>query len=586
MTLVLFITAAIIISAGAALLDYRTYSSPLRSLIILISGALIVGYILQSDSIIEDKEPIILLTDGMPESDGKQVLTGSVYSLETERSERTGDVKWLSSVDQLPYVEEQGRTVEIYGNGTREKLGDQFRWVDRLSRPESGILLEQAPQQVDAGTDFQISGRLVAESQIDTVKLYRDGSLIQSHLLESDGSFSFTDRLRVEGPALYHIEGETADMLLREPWHIRATAPEPLSIAVMLYSPSFEITHLAEWLGNSGHQLAMRTRVGNNRFRFDAINNPPVEAEAILDDLSAFDLLILDPREVIEFSAGQVQSVEQAVEKGLDVMLLPPSENREREWERVMRSISGEEIGLSAVSRIEERQWTPEFLSLSGRESSTNARLATLNYNFEQGSDALQTPVLYENREPVIARIASGSGSVSSHLFYQSYSWKLRGDMDLYSEFWSEYLNQAIKLESPFVEIGSQIPELSSRVTITTSGSNLLVRQSAQNEEWQIPLVSGAEHPGVGYGYFWPRSVGWHMAESEGVQHWFYVYEAAWSFSERYGRYRATQSEVENLTPDGMRGNVSPGDGMSARWWLIGFLILQVILWAERKVLG
>src|SRR6056297_229904 len=583
---VVVVTAAVIISAGAALLDYRTYSSPLRTLIILISGALLVGFILESDSITGEKGPIILLTDGTQESDGSQTLSGTVYSLESERSEETGDIKWLSSVDQLPDMEEQGRTVEIYGNGTREKLGDEFRWVNRLSRPEPGILLEQAPQQVDAGTDFQINGRLVTESQIDTVKLYRDGSLIQSLQPENNGTFSFTDRLRVEGPALYHIGAETADMQLRETWHIRATAPEPLSIAVMLYSPSFEITHLAEWLGNSGHQLAMKTRVGNGRFRFDEINNPPVEAEAILGDLSAFDLLILDPREVTEFSAGQIQSVKQAVESGLDVMLLPPSEKREREWERVMTSISGEEIGLSSVSRIEERQWTPEFISLSGQESLVNARLAILNYNFESENNAVTTPGLFENREPVIARIASGNGSVSSHLFYQTYGWKLRGDMNLYSDFWSGYLDQAIVLESPFVGIGSQIPKVRSRIMITTSGSNLMVRQPAQNEEWELPLVSGAEHPGVSYGYFWPRSGGWHVAESEGAQHWFYVYEAAWTFSERYSRYRATQFEIENLTSDGMPGNATAGDGIPARWWLIGFLILQVALWAERKLVG
>jgi len=71
---VVVVTAAVIISAGAALLDYRTYSSPLRTLIILISGALLVGFILESDSITGEKGPIILLTDGTQESDGSQTL--------------------------------------------------------------------------------------------------------------------------------------------------------------------------------------------------------------------------------------------------------------------------------------------------------------------------------------------------------------------------------------------------------------------------------------------------------------------------------------------------------------------------------
>lgn len=230
-------------------------------------------------------------------------------------------------------VAEVGSIIDVYGNGTRELLGDEFWCVDKLKLPGPGILLEQVPQRVDTGKDFQISGRLISDTEVDSVTLYRDGNLTTRKLIGSDGEFSFTDRLRAEGPALYHIETETADTLRREPLHIRAVAPDPLAVAVLLYSPSFEIMHLAEWLGKSGHRLAMRTRIGNDRFRFDEINDPPAAESELVSDLSSFDLVTLDPREVPELSAGQIQSVRLAIENGLDVMLLPPSENSTGNWE-------------------------------------------------------------------------------------------------------------------------------------------------------------------------------------------------------------------------------------------------------------
>ena len=486
----------------------------------------------------------------------------------------------------LSDIEEPGQTVEIHGHGTRERLEGDFTWIDRLRQPTPGILLEHAPQQVDTGADFQINGRLIGAAGTDSLILFRDDDQIQRQLPEADGSFTFTDRLRVAGPALYHIEAATADTLLRESLHIRATDPGLLSIAVALYSPSFEMTHLAEWLGNNGHRLAMRTRVGNDRFRFDEINSPPADAAELNENLTSFDLLILDPREVTEYSARQVQSVAQAVESGLDVLLLPPSENRESEWEQAMTSISGESIELNALSRIEERQWNPEFVSSLTGGGVQNARLSVLNYTYDGLSDATQTPGLFENREPVILRIPSGNGSVSSHLFYQTYSWKLRGDMNLYSEFWAGHLEETVTIESPFVEVSSDIPGVGNRLIITTSATQLTVTHPAQTIEWEIPLVAGAEHPGVSYGYFWPRSAGWHLAEAGESRRWFYVYDSARTFTEKYNRFRSTRSEIQALSSQLIEESDPAEHSFSARWWLIVFLVLQVILWAERKVVG
>jgi len=586
----LLIVGTIAIATGAAVIDYRTYSSLFRSAIILVSGALLIGFVLESTDMDGDTGPVILLTDGVHESDLPPAAGSTIISLESIGRANSEDLQWLASIDMLPDVVESGRLIEVYGNGSNRTFPEGYRWVNRLREPGDGILIDEAPHQVDTGTEFRISGRLITKADADSITLYRDGGRIETLPVETDGSFSFQDRLWIEGPGLYHLEAQGADTLLREPWHIRASEPASLSVAVMLYSPLFEITHLAEWLGNSGHHLAMRTRVGKDRFRLDEINEPPSSATNLTDNLQAFDLLILDPREVSEFSPELVFSIRRAAENGLDILVLPPSENGESEWHQVMESFSGEEIGLDPVSRIEERQWTPDILEPG---STLDARIPLINFNYAVNvsnanyrfskSDAVPI-VFYEESVPVAIRLPAAQGSVSSHLFYQTYRWKLRGDMELYTRFWSDYIDRVITLEAPFVEFGPMVPSINGPMVMTTSGSELEVRNLAQGRNHRIPLLSGDHHPGVSYGTFWPRSAGWHLAESDGTDRWFYVYDQAWSFNDSYRRYDQTKREIETA-PDVTADDRQPDNAWLPNWaWLIGFLLLQTVLWIERKL--
>ena len=579
----LLIVGTVTVSAGAALIDYRTYGSLFRSAIILVSGSLLIGFLLQHTEMNRDNGPVILLTDGVYASDLTPAAGSRIISLESASRTNSENQQWLASVDMVPDVVETGRIIEVYGTGVNRALPEGYRWINRLKEPGDGILIDEAPNQVDTGTEFRISGRLITQAGIDSISLYRDGGRIDTLPVESDGSFSFQDRLWIEGPALYHLEAQGADTLQREPWQIRASEPAPLSVAVMLYSPSFEMTHLAEWLGNSGHHLAMRTRVGKDRFRFDDINEPPSDAVNLIDDLSAFDLLILDPREVSELQQEVILATQRAVEKGLDILLLPPSDNGEDEWQQVMESFSGNGIELTPITRIEERQWTPDIFD---ERNVLNSRLPLLNYDYiSYGADAIPLG-FFEGTRPVAIRLPAGQGSVSSHLFYQTYRWKLSGEFEHYTRFWADYIDQIITIEAPYVEFGPMVPSLNRQMVLTTSNSELEVRNIARGRRHTIPLMSGDQHFGVSYGYFWPRSAGWHQAESAGTSRWFYVYDEAWSFNDAYRRYMQTKQDIES-------SSVAEADGRRAdnawipNWaWLIGFLLLQSVLWIERKLVS
>ena len=582
---------AVAASIVLALLDFRMYGVWYRPVLLVISGALLAGFILNNNPDGDEPSRVIVLTDGAEMPD-LQTSEATIYSIENSGGlhYNSDQIRWLSSLEMLSELEEPGRRVELMGHGTHSRLNNQFQWVDRLREPGNGMLFEEAPQQVWAGSDFTISGRVVSDTGTypDSVALYRDGSRIMIQNLPEDGRFTFTDRLQVEGPALYQVEAMISDSIHSEHWHIRAVESEPLSIGVMLYSPSFEITHLAEWLGKNGHRLAMRTRVGENRFRFDEINEPPANGAEILGNSSLFDLLILDPREFSQLSAGQIQMIRESVMEGLDVLILPPGTGLESAWEQAIERLSGEEINLVAESRIEERRWSPKFLDLDGPVERTDGRLPILNYLFDGIRNQTVNVALFESREPVAIRANAGQGSVSSHLFYQTYSWKLRGDKTLYGDFWAGYLDQIITLETPFIEVDTALPQLYGQLRIFTSENELYVRHPSGGQSLEIPLLKAFKHPCVNAGYFWPRSTGWHVLESGESQRWFYVYdlESDWSFSESYTRFQATRGDIQRLKSSQSNNNNPTGDRISARWWLIGFLFVQVVLWAERKVMG
>lgn len=581
MITILWVCAILAVTGLAVFLDYKKYSSRLRVGLLLLSGIFLIGFVLEPEWWSGGENRIILLTDGAKKSELPQSSQTKVYSVESRERGVTDGATWLSSVSMLTNKAEPGSVIEIYGMGTDESLPEGFKWVDKLRSPGDGILLDETPMQVDAGKEFEINGRILASSRMDSVTLFRDGIPIESQYPDDEGVFIFRDVLWSVGPARYQIETTVADSVLSEPLNIRATEPEPLSVAVLLYSPSFEMTHLAEWLGNSGHQLAIRTRVGQDRFRYDDINEPPEAAADMVRDLSGFDLLVLDPREFGELNSRQIQTIKESVENGLDLLLLPPSENQQNEWRQVMEEIAGLQIQLNPINRIEERQWTPDVVEDEGLGT---LRLPILDLNFSELSEPVKILQMYDGGTPVAIRLPVHQGSVSTHLFYGSYRWKLRGDQETYNRFWADYLDSIITLESHFLEIGSTIPLLNQQLLLTTSGDHISVRNLMQNRSNSIPIVAGAEHPGVSYGHYWPTSGGWHRAEAGGINRWFYVYDGPWAFSQDYRRYEQTQGEIQAASENSI-GDLQAKSAKVPNWiWLLGFLIVQMMLWIERKV--
>jgi hypothetical protein len=349
-----------------------------------------------------------------------------------------------------------------------------------------------------------------------------------------------------------------------------------------MYSPSFEINYLTEHFGNRGHAVISRTRVGQGRFRFDAINAGTGQAESFIDNLSSMDVLILDSREYLELPLSAKEQIREAVQNGLDVILRSPSVEGSQQWAEVFSDIAGEEVNVQPINRLEERNWLPGFLQ---DEEGILTPSSLLNIDFIDLPGASEILHQSAGNEAVSVRILSGSGSVTGQLFYQTYGWLLEGEAEAYNSFWVDYLSRSVMLESSQIEVAPILPRRNEETKIFISQpsefSDILIKPVFSSDSLKIPVSQLPQNLSVVETSFWPTESGWHFAEYENRKTWFYVYGDRWGYDDSVRKYEFTKKLITRSTPIDKAGSTTT---KIPNWiWLIGFLLLQSTLWAERK---
>ncbi|MEX0719598.1 MAG: hypothetical protein WD059_02945 [Balneolaceae bacterium] len=583
MTAAIFIILIILVTAFAVRQDFSFYKNKKRAIILILSGLLLIGFVSKPEIWPSSSARYALLTDG---SNGQQLSKSNydtVYSLratDKNKSERN----WLSSVSLLADFIAQGSSVDIYGYGISEKLPASFVWGNQLQKPEKGLLLQEAPGEVEIGKEFSISIKPEGVSENDSLEIYKNGMRWHSRKLESASPISLADELNSEGPVSYDFEWMAEDTLIRESWNIRGIPTERLAIGIMTYSPSFEINYLAGHLGQRGHRILQRSRIGQDRFRFDAVNAASGEAEFLIDNLHDLDLLILDSHEFLQLNNAEQEKIKESVELGLDVLMTSPDSDFIQEWTKVFSELSGENIGLEAINRLEERNWLPDFIH---SEDETIPGIPLLNMKFTGISDGGIILHEYAGNEAVSVQHQNKNGKITGHIFYQSYSWLIGEKQERYNQFWSDYLGQIITREDSPVEIFPQIPRKHHRMMFYIAqpqDSLINVRSVLEAESYSLPMVFSQIHPNVAAAEFWPGNSGWHFLDAGNQRKWFYVYSDDWKFDSDFQKYRQSQNSIlkqqeTSEVPSAQNKTAIPN------WiWLIGFLMLQMVLWAERKV--
>lgn len=588
---ILLISAIILVTLLAAWRDYQSGGRIYRTLIIIISGGLLIGYLAEPEWRSTDTYAnYAVISDGFEESSFSASKYDTVYSIQSKNLSDTSPVydRWLSSLHLLPRFLPDGSRIDLYGYGTDENLPAQFRWENKLKSPQPGLIFVRAPHQIETGNPFEISVMPVPTGTDDTLAVFRDGQRIYTGTTGTENTITFSDELYSPGPARYRFEWEHADTLIIENRNIRAIRPERLSIALLLYSPSFEMNYFQEVFADRGHRFSSRIRLGENQFRFDNLNAPPVVSEELLsENLNRFDLLILDPREYAELTEAEKYSINDALRSGLDILLTSPPADDSEYWLTLFNELSGDTVDLTRLNRLSERLWFPG--SLSETQHSEILRIPLINANFDFLNDKFESLLDNDEDQPVAVRYPVGDGSISGHLFYQTYRWLLRGEKGIYNRFWSKYLGSIITQESPFLEISTITPRKNHKTVLTSASvdslSDIEIYSSISGSVTSIPVSQGGENPNVSYANFWPTETGWHRADYQDSNAWFYVYDEDWKFDYSFKNKMKTQRGIAALSNAEDHGSSGHRQPIPSWIWLIGFLFLQIFLWAERKLI-
>lgn len=578
-------TIIIMLITGLAVwLDYRAYQNKSRFLLIILSGVLLIGFVAQPKWWPTDAGSYALITDGFEPDGFKHSLYDEVYSLRNKDKNIPGR-KWLSSAAMITDEVPPGKRIDIFGFGLKEKLPMNYRWFDRLQNPGKGLILKDAPKQIKAGKRFEFSVMVQGAGEEDSLQVYKDGELWESQEVYSDSIIVFADHLNMQGPITYNFEWMNKDSLYNESLNIRAVQPGLLTFGILMYSPSFEINYLAEHFGERGHSIISRSRIGQGRFRFDAMNASLDHAESFMDNLPSMDVLILDSREYQVLSVSEKDQVKEAVQDGLDILLISPQVENSEQWAQVYSEIAGKEVAVQTINRLEERNWVPGLF-----EESENLvpPFSLLNIDFIEFPESADRIHQYLGNKVVSLKHQSGTGSITGQLFYQTYSLLLEGEKELYNRFWVNYLNRIITLESSQLETVPVIPRVNERVNIViaqpTTLERVIVKPAFSTDSLRIPITQHSINPAILTASYWPERSGWHFVEYADQKKWFYVYGETWKHDASVKNYAYTKKQISEIDSAG-RAPVENKNTNVPNWiWVIGFMLIQFFLWIERKL--
>jgi hypothetical protein len=158
----------------------------------------------------------------------------------------------------------------------------------------------------------------------------------------------------------------------------------------------------------------------------------------------------------------------------------------------------------------------------------------------------------------------------------------------MYNRFWAAYLSRIITLESPQLEIAPVIPKINERVNIVVTQPStmkkLIVKPVYSADSLHIPTIQNSANPEISTASYWPEKSGWHLAKYADKKKWFYVYGESWKHDESVKNYNYTRNQITKTISADVSMVENTNTSVPNWIWVIGFMLIQFVLWIERKL--
>lgn len=313
-----------------------------------------------------------------------------------------------------------------------------------------------------------------------------------------------------------------------EPLPVNVSAERALRILTLQQFPTFETGYLKSLLALN-HHLVVRYQLSREKYRFEYLNHPPVNARKITAELLAgFDLIIMDTDGMGTLSSNEMKTLDEHIRQGLGVLLLF-NENPDR---KLYESFLG----------IDFRQKDSDTVNFQFHHKTVNLPAWPIN------PEANDLNGIIRNKTGVLAGYTNhGFGKKGIQLLQETYKLTLQGDSSLYENIWSTLAHQVARRKISAVSVGAFPFPLSEgqpfEIEIMSNDHLPRLKQAGH----VIPVAEDSRIDGIWSAKIWAGAPGWNsLSISDSLHFNYYVSQpGSWkSLAESQSRSRMASASL------------------------------------------
>ncbi|MGB0134190.1 carboxypeptidase-like regulatory domain-containing protein [Dokdonella sp.] len=534
---------------------------------ILVAGQLLmgvsIGVLLYPPSMERDPESAVVITAGVGTSQLEGIGADTPVIVLPEAPDA------VEGIERVPDLASALR--QHPGIGRLRVLGDGLVARDRPAAIGRGLAFEptdepaglvelQVPDAVSAGTLWSLTGRIagIADARVELID--RSGEIVATSPIDADGRFRLSTVARSNTRMLYQLRVlDAGDSPVDEiPVAIAARAEDSLSTIVVAGAPDAELKYLRRWIVDAGHSLGSQIALSRG------IEQRQAAARLDPATLAETDLLIADERSWAGLSQSARESVRNAVESGMGLLLRitgPVPGKVEDEWAAMGFKL--EDADLSHSVNLPGNVYGPDRnRPFTRRPLAVRAPDSVALLQAEDGSDLIRWR-------------AMGQGRVGITLMLDSYRMTLEGDREAYGTLWSKTFSTLARARGGRVPQLPQQARVNQRSVICGLQAGAGIRD-AQGEHHELLVEDGAQSCAA----WWPQSAGWHQLANAGTEWPIHVFDQGEAETlQRMAIREATMAMVNDAPPSQHSRNQLP------RWpfFLLWLSIAGLVWWFERR---
>lgn len=587
--------------------------SPLRAMAVMLLNAVAYGIVfllvLEPGFSQPIQQSVTLVTEGTEVPDLSGMSSANLYVAPGVRTssgikQKLPGANWLLDAEQLPLREHALSIIKVHGFGL-----ERDQW---LKFPQN-IQVEFEPPDIDGLTAMRWSRSLLEGDTLRVSGHYQSAdheAIIQLRLLDpsdnivdetrtkNDQSFNLTTRIRAPGNLAYKLQAWHAERMMSEQTvPVEVSTGNPLNIMIKQSAPSFETRALKNFAASQGHRARLNTDISKDKTIVQSANMPPdTDSSLSPQNLAMQDLLIMDGRALASLSATHRQWLNEAIEKGLGLLLLADSLLLENTRELDTGLLNGFQLAPlpGTETALVPRQLTGD--TKGWQEPVTVAAMQL---------DAQDASVLVDDgqgRSLVITR-QKGLGHIGISLISHSHNWLTAGQHAQWGDYWRTLFSSLARQRGDshlLAQAETEFSRVNQRTAVCALGiekpANVSISALTTIERpvtLELQLATDLLNSPRQCVYFWPRVNGWHRLQLYSAAHdtvldqkAIYVFSAdQWLAQHRSQRLQATMDRVvnsKNLSAEPAVTWVS--EPLNPFWLWLSLIFSASCLWLERKL--